>query len=254
MKSHEEQEVEDHVWLEGAISVAAALQGGSRKVAAVYLRQEVKYRSKPRFRRLERLAASSGVPVHRVDEHFFQQKASGKSHGGVLAEAGPREMLPLEKLCSAAEHGFVVMLDGIEDPFNFGQSVRALYAAGVDGIVLRPRNWMTATAVVTRASAGATELVPMAIVSEVEEAVSFFRGKGYQVACTGEKGSLTLFEADLRGPLFLLLGGEKRGITRSFLSQADLVLRIPYGREYDYALGTAMSAAVVGFEVLRQRS
>ena len=143
----------------------------------------------------------------------------------------------------------------MEDPFNFGASVRALYAAGADGLVLRPRNWLSAAGTVARASAGASELIPTALAETAAEAAAFFRARGLQVACaTDERGSVSLYDADLTVPLFLLLGGEKRGITRSFLDQADLKLRIPYGRAMPHSLGTASATAVIAFEIMRQRS
>jgi len=147
------------------------------------------------------------------------------------------------------------MIDGVEDPFNFGASVRALYAAGADGLVLRPRNWLSAAGTVARASAGASELISTALAETAAEAAAFFRAQGLLVACaTEERGSVSLYEADLTAPLFLLLGGEKRGITRSFLDQADLKLRIPYGRPMPHSLGTASATAVIAFEIMRQRS
>jgi len=244
----------ERFWLEGTISVEAALQGASREVYGLYYRVTEKKRQQRRLQRLQNMAEAAGVPVHQVDDAFLTTKAEGNSHGGVLAEVSARSFLTLADLIPQDRPGFVVMLDGIEDPFNFGQAVRALYAAGVDGIVLRPRNWMQATAVVARASAGATERVAMAVVEEAAAAATFFRQRGYRIAATSEKGAQTIYDADLTTSLFLLLGGEKRGITRSFLKKADVLLRVPYGRPFPYALGTAMSAAVIGFELLRQRA
>jgi 23S rRNA (guanosine2251-2'-O)-methyltransferase len=243
----------NEIWLEGAISVRAALAGGSRDVHEIILRRQQR-KHRHTFSALERQAAEAGVPVSREPAEFFAAKAQGNSHGGVLARVGERRMVALRELLPAERAGFVVMLDGIEDPFNFGQAVRALYAAGLDGLVLRRRNWMSAAAVVARASAGATELVPTAVVDQVQDAANFFRRHQYQVVSTSEKAAQTIYEMDWRGSVFLLLGGEKRGITRSFLRQADQLVRIPYGREYAHALGTAVSAAVIGFELLRQRS
>jgi 23S rRNA (guanosine2251-2'-O)-methyltransferase len=145
------------------------------------------------------------------------------------------------------------MLDGIEDPFNFGQAVRALYASGIAGLVVRPRNWLSATAVVARSSAGASELMPTAVAESALEAAAFFRKRGLTVACTAKKSAVPLYDADLTQPLFLLIGGEKRGITRSFLDQADIRLSIPYGRSFQHSLGAAASTAVFAFELARQR-
>ena len=240
----------EQAWLEGTISIEAALAAGSRQVDVVYL-QQGKWDSGGR--RLLKAAEAAGVTVERVGRDFIDERAGGSSHGGAIALVGPRRFLTLAQLVEGKARPAVVMLDGIEDPFNFGQAVRALYAAGVDGLVVRPRNWLSAAAIVARASAGASELMPMAIAASVEEAADFYRERGLAVACTTRKGAVSIYEADLSAPLFLLLGGEKRGVTRSFVDKADLRLQIPYGRPFLHSLGAAASAAIVAFEMVRQR-
>ncbi len=145
------------------------------------------------------------------------------------------------------------MLDGIEDPFNFGYAVRVLYAAGADGLVVRPRNWTSAAGVVARASAGASELIPIAVAETALDAATALRTQGLTIACTVHKQSISIYNANLTIPLFLVIGGEKRGITRSFLDKADLLLHIPYGRAFAQSLGAASAAAILGFEIMRQR-
>ncbi len=238
--------------LEGFISVSAALQGGRRTVHGILLRAG---KSDGQTRHLEHLARAARVPVERVSDDVIGAQAGGKTHGGVLARVGPYQFAALDSLAAGKPRPLIAMIDGVEDPFNFGASVRALYAAGADGLVLRPRNWLSAAGTVTRASAGASELIPTARAESAAEAAAFFRARGLGVACaTEERGSVSLYDADLTVPLFLLLGGEKRGITRSFLDQADLKLRIPYGRPMPHSLGTASATAVIAFEIMRQRS
>jgi len=249
---------EERAVLEGHLSVEAALRGRSREVFAIYIRQE---RTDQETARLQRLAKGQGVPVERVPSERITELAGGVSHGGVLGLVGARRYLALEELLAgkhmaaglAAGAPFIAMLDGVEDPFNFGQCVRALYAAGADGLVIPPRNWTTAAGVVARASAGMSELMPTAV-STAPEAAAFLRAQGLVVACTADRAdTIELYQADLCRPLFLVIGGERRGITRSFLDQADLLLRIPYGRHLDASLGTTAATAVLAFEVLRQR-
>lgn len=192
------------------------------------------------------------MPVEPVDAAFIAERVSGNSHGGVIAEVGERQFVSLAALVEGEVRPFIVMLDGVEDPFNFGQSIRGLYAAGVTGVVVRPRNWTFAAGVVTRASAGASERMPMAVAETAELAADFYRTHGLKVACTSEKGSVSIYEADLTQSIFLLLGGEKRGITRSFLNRADLKLAIPYQRPFSQSLGTTSSTAVIAFERMRQ--
>jgi len=145
------------------------------------------------------------------------------------------------------------MLDGIEDPFNFGQAVRALYAAGVTGLVLRPRNWLSASAVVARASAGASEWMPTAVAEEPKSAAAFFRARGLRIAATArDRRAISLYDVDLTVPTFLVIGGEKRGMSREFMDSADVLIKIPYQRKFPHSLGSAASAAVIAFEMMRQ--
>lgn len=239
-------------WLEGFISIEAALASPYRTVEAVYVRAAQSKRQQWRIDRLRQLASEHGVLVERAADAFFEANAAGNTHGGLLARVGERRFVELDALLNGGKRPFIVMLDGVEDPFNFGQAVRSLYAAGASGLVLRPRNWTSAASVVGRASAGASERMPMAIAESAEEAASFFQARGLAIACTAEKGALDLYQTDLTQPLFLLIGGEKRGITRSFLRRAELKIRIPYQRPFTYALGVTASTAVIAFERQRQ--
>lgn len=236
--------------IEGHVSVEAALGASRRHVHRVWARRP----GDRRLGRLRALARERGVLIDEVEAPLIDELAGGRSHGGVIALVGPRRTVSVQLLLGEVGEGaLVVMLDGIEDPFNFGQAVRALYAAGVDGLVVR-RSWETAVGTVTRASAGATELLATATAESAEEAATACRLAGMRVACAVSAPEATeLHESDLRGGLFLLVGGERRGVTRSFIDDADLQLRIGYGRADAPELGAAVAAAVIGFEALRQR-
>ena len=236
--------------VEGHVSVEAVLEAGVRPVRRVWATRP----GDRRFGRLRALAREGGVLIDRVEPAAIRELATGRTHGGVIALVGPRRERSVAQLIGEVGEGaLVVMLDGIEDPFNYGQAVRALYAAGVDGLVVR-RSWETAVGTVTRASAGATELMPSARTESAEEAAAICRRAGYRVACSVATGdAIELSEADLTGSVFLLIGGERRGVTRSFVEQADLRVRIGYGRDQAPELGAATSAAIIGFEALRQR-
>ena len=236
--------------LEGFVSVRAALKSGSRALEAIYIRRDKHDKG---VTWLEHEAARQNIPCARSDTAAIDALAGGATHGGIIALAGPRRFAPLAEIGATNPAPFVAMLDGVEDPFNFGQAVRALYAAGADGLIVRPRNWLSAAGVVARASAGASEWIPTAIADTALDAADHFRARGLRIACAARENAIALYDADLTAPLFLVIGGEKRGITRSFLDQADLRLAIPYGSDFDQSLGTAAAAAVIAFEVMRQR-
>jgi 23S rRNA (guanosine2251-2'-O)-methyltransferase len=237
--------------MEGWISVEAALRSGNRRVDTVYISRN---KSRRDVATIERMARATGAKVERVDPDAIDARATGKTHGGVVAIVGERRFLSLEDLLEGSNTPFIVMLDGVEDPFNFGSALRSLYAAGATGVVVRPRNWTSAAGTVAKASAGASELMPMAVADSAVEAADFLRGRGVTVACTAQQGAVAIYEADLSGPLFLLIGGEKRGVTRSFLDAADLLLTVPYARRFTASLGTGAATSIIAFEVMRQRA
>lgn len=243
-------ETTDHAILEGFVSVRAALKAGSRPFEVIYIRAN-KYDKGVSW--LEHEARRQAIPVERVSAEVIDEYAGGSTHGGIVARVGARRFVALDDLGAAEPLPVIAMLDGVEDPFNFGQAVRALYAAGVAGLVVRPRNWTTAAGVVGRASAGAVEWMPLAVAETAQEAADHFRARGLVIACAAQEDAVPLYQADLRVPLFIVIGGERRGITRSFRDQADLRIAIPYGREYDQALGTTAATAVIAFEIMRQR-
>ena len=239
------------VVLEGRVSIEAALAGGVRTVHEILA-------VTPGDRRLSflrRAAADHQVPIRRVSAADLRQMVTGTTHGGVVALAADRSYLSMGQLLEGASPvPLLVMLDGIEDPYNLGQAMRALYAAGVDGLVVRARTWEHAAGTLARASAGASELLPTAAVASAEEAAEHCRAAGLRIACATTRSDATfLHEANLAVPMLLLVGGERRGVTRSFIESADLLLRIPYGRRGAHALGAATSAALLAFEALRQR-
>lgn len=234
--------------LEGAVSVGAALQGGRRPVERVLVRSDKWDRSG----KLRGLARGAGVRVERAAAEQIDALAAGRTHGGILAEVGPLRYADPAEL-AAGDRPFVAMLDGIEDPYNYGNAIRSLYAAGADGLVVRPREWGGSETTVVKASAGASELLPTARVETAEAAAELFGERGLAIACTAKRDATPIYEADLSGPLFLLVGGERRGITREFLGRADLVLEIPYRRRFSLSLGTVAAVSVLAFEVMRQR-
>ncbi len=241
--------------LEGEISVLAAFDARVRRIHQVLIDRD---KAAHETRALRAAAQAARVPVERLPRAAIDARAGGDTHGGVLAIAGPRQFLTLDALLALpaprARARWHALLDGIEDPFNFGQAVRALYAAGADGLVLRPRAWRGGDGVIVRASAGASELLPTAHCATLDGACAAFRAAGYAVAMTArDRRSEPVFDADLNRPLLLLIGGEKRGLKRELLDSADIVLRIPYARRYPHALGSAGSAAVLAFEMMRQR-
>lgn len=253
MRKEESRFVSNGVF-EGLISIRALIEGArlgvtDRKIERVLYTAE-RYadpRKRPELLWLKKTGQHCGFTVEECPEEQIDELTTGSSHGGIIAIAGDRTISAPDPV----ENGFYMLLEGIEDPYNFGYALRSIYAAGADGVVLTPRNWMTAAGVVCRASAGASELLPLSV-AEPLDAVSIFRARGYKIICADLRDAVDVYDAELKRPLLVIVGGERRGISRALLEAVDMRVRLPYGREFGASLSAATAASVIAFEVLRQ--
>ena len=240
--------------LEGMPSISAAinaiiLKKSDRKILSIYVDKTKKESKKKEISFLLRKSNELNFPLEFVTADMISEFTTGTSHGGIIAFCTARTLPRLDKE-KINSNGVYFMLDGVEDPYNFGYSVRSIYAAGADGIILPERNWMGVSGVVARSSAGASELIDT-FVSDENEAIEVFKALGYTVVCAGIRNSESIFDVDLKKPLLVILGGEKRGISRDVLDKADKIVRIDYGRAFNGSLSTAASVAVFAFEIFR---
>ncbi len=243
--------------LEGKVSICAVIEakeaGQNDRVIEKILFAKEKVKSKSRdLRYLERKAKQHAFTVELVDLAQIEEMAIGNTHGGILALCSQRSFPALTKsVLEQNPHGFFVFLDGVEDPYNFGYALRSLWAAGVDGILLSPRNWMGAAGVVCRASAGASERFPMYLCDDFVQTAALFHQCGYSILCADTKNAISVYDADLSLPLLAIIGGEKRGICAANLACADQIVRLEYGRDFSCALSAASAATVLAYEILR---
>ena len=240
---------------EGMTSLSAVIESAlaemnDRRITEVLFDKSKAQSKAKEIAYLRRMAEKLDFTVRDADAEEIDTLATGNSHGGIIARCTERT-IPQLMAESLPDAGFVVMIEGIEDPYNFGYALRSIYAAGADAVILTPRNWMSAAGVVCRSSAGASELLPL-FVSEPEDAVHMAKAAGYKVVCAGIRDSVSAFDADLTRPIFLIVGGEKRGISRAVLDLADEVVRLDYGRPFRGSLSAASAASILAYEVLRQ--
>ena len=239
--------------LEGMTSISALLNSdevNDRKIEKVLIDRAKRKSKAAQIGFLTAKSHERGFPVEFVDAEEIDRLSVGNTHGGILALCTQRT-IPVLCAENIRPDSFYVYLEGIEDPYNFGYAIRSLYAAGVSGVILPPRNWMTAAGVVARASAGASECMPI-LEAEGEDAVRLFKDAGYTVLCAGIRDSVSVFDEHFSYPVLLVVGGEKRGISRALLDAADRIVRIDYGREFSGSLSAASAATVMAFEIFRQ--
>lgn len=204
-----------------------------------------------------RLAGQRGVPVEEVDRRELERRSRSRAHQGVMALAAPRAYATLGDLLRRArdrgEAPLLVVAAGLEDPRNLGSLLRSAEAAGVHGVLLPERRSAGLTPAAVKASAGASEHLPVARVGNLARALEELKEHGLWVYGADAEGERAYFEADLRGPVALVVGSEGKGMPRLVRERCDVLLRIPM-RGRVGSLNAAVAAAVILFEASRQRT
>lgn len=239
---------------EGMISFRAIINGleagtTDRRIEKVLFDGSRKKKLAGHLSYVKAMSYKYGFEIDECDGEYIDSLALGTTHGGLLVLTGERTIPRLDD-AQLEENGFYMLLDGVEDPYNFGYALRSIFASGADGVVLPERNWLGAAGVVCRASAGASEQMKL-FVATGEECVEKFKSAGYKIVCAAEDGAQSLYDTTLKKPILLAVGGEKRGLSSIIAENADLNIRLEYGREFPQAMSTASASSVLAFEVLR---
>lgn len=249
----------DSLCFEGATSIRAILTGiesevNDRKITKILHTHDISDKTIKFLGYLKAVSGKYDFTIEETTTDAIENLTLGESHGGIIAITKDRTIpeLTTENFSSFIKpNGFYAMIQGIEDPYNFGYALRSLYACGCDGIILGERNWMSAAGVVCRSSAGASEMFKIYKCNEIT-AAEIFKGAGYNIVCADERTENVLGKCPLHFPILLIVGGEKRGISRSLLSLADTLVKIPYGREFKASLSAASATTMFAYEIMRQ--
>lgn len=233
--------------------VAEALRAGRRKIRALYL---LKDRHNPRMQRLIGLAEHSGVSLRMVDLQALTALVGHRRHQGVGAEVSDYPFSSLNAILKAAagDDGppFVLVLDRITDPQNLGAITRTAHCAGLQGIILPRHRSAPPSPAASKASAGALEHMRLAYVTNLASTLKRLRSEGLWIAAADHLASVNLFEADLTGPLALVIGGEEKGIRPLVKKQCDFAICIPQSGPVG-SLNASAASAVIMYEAYRQR-
>ncbi len=242
---------------EGMTSISAVIKSilagsSDRRIIAILYDCDRMLQKHRELAFLKQNSSSLGFDMVAVNADDISSLTAGETHGGIIAICTKRTFSNnfVNKLTSSS---FFALIDGIEDPYNFAYSIRSLYAAGVDGIILPPRNWMDFSGTIARSSAGTSELTDMYICDTLE-AARIFKENGYKIVCASIRDSVSIYDFDFKDPVLLIVGGEKRGISRKLLDISDANVRIDYGRDFMGSLPSASAVSVIAFEISHQKS
>ena len=250
------------VILEGMTSIRAVLSGreagiNDRRILEIRFDRAREEKIKRELGYLRAISAQQGFSVVASDAQSIDAMTLGTTHGGLVAVCSDRTLPCLCRETAVAQivpKGFYAMIEGIEDPYNFGYSLRSLYACGCDGILVPKRNWFSAAGVVARSSAGASELFPAFMAESSSDVIDIFHAMGYTVVCADEKTDHVLGQCEMKKPLLLVVGGEKRGLSAPVLAAADLRVKIAYARPFRASLSAASATTMFAYEIARQNT
>jgi 23S rRNA (guanosine2251-2'-O)-methyltransferase len=206
---------------------------------------------------IRRLAEHHGVPLAEIDRQSFRQLAVDATTQGVIAFIPARPTADLERvLASLAEHhttGFLLILDQIEDPQNLGALVRTAECAGVHCVIIPKHHAASITPAVVKASAGATEHIPITEVTNVVATVDRLKEAGFWIVGLAGEGDKAYNEPDYTLPVVLVVGNEGRGVRRLVKEHCDHLVRIPLFGKVG-SLNASVAGALGMYEVVRQRT
>lgn len=237
----------------GLHPVEEAIRSGARPLESVVVSRE---RRDERLERLIALCRSAGVSVTTESREQMTKMARTDQHQGVLAIVRERAFLSVEDLLKrpAGVEGnrFFLACDGIEDPHNLGALLRTADAAGVDGVILPERRSAPVTGTVAKTSAGASEHVRIARVTNLVRALEVLKKNNVWVVGLDERGTPDYMDFDFKTDCVLVLGREGAGLHDLVKKTCDHLLRIPMAGMVS-SLNVSVAGAVVMYEAVRQR-
>jgi 23S rRNA (guanosine2251-2'-O)-methyltransferase len=230
--------------------VLAALEGQGPKPTEIFL---LAGRQDDRARRVQALAQPAGIPIRSMARSDLDLLVPGLRHQGVVARMPERAMDDEDALDRPAPpDGLILVLDGVQDPHNLGACLRTAEAAGVNAVVIPRDRSATLTPVARKASAGASERVPVIAVTNLARTLRRLQELGYWLTGLAGESQEALYDVDLTGPVVLVLGAEGEGMRRLTKEACDRLVRIPMQGQAE-SLNVSVAAGVCLYEVVRQR-
>ncbi|MBA1336425.1 MAG: 23S rRNA (guanosine(2251)-2'-O)-methyltransferase [Firmicutes bacterium] len=237
--------------VEGRNPVMEVLKSG-REVERIYAAKGLQGAGK----RIIEQALDMGVRVEYSDRGMLDSISVTGSHQGIIAEVSKfRYSEDLEGIINGArekgEAPLVIILDKITDPHNLGAIIRTANCCGAHAVIIPRRNSAGVNSTVIKASAGAVEHIPVVQVTNLVRAIEELKGMGLWIAGADMEGE-SMYNADLKGALGLVIGSEGKGISRLVKEKCDFIVSIPMKGEIS-SLNASVAAGVLMYEILRHR-
>ena len=238
-------------YIYGINAVAEALKARGRAFSWVGVAKE---RNDIRLKRVIEDCRKIGVPVKFLERTDLDDMAGTGAHQGVVAVTSSKQYSNLDDVIGArrGERALIVVLDGVEDPHNLGAILRTADAAGADGVVIPERRAAGVTGTVTKVSAGASEHLPIARVTNIARSLEDLKDHNIWTVGLDERGSQSYDSLDYKMDCAIVLGAEGKGLHDLVAKKCDFLVSIPVLGKVP-SLNVSVAAGVVLYEVVRQR-
>lgn len=238
----------------GMHSVRTALKHGTDGVSEVWV--EARRRDK-KIREIIGLAKGAGVTLHQVERAELDAKVPGVNHQGAVAQVvapAARGERDLEQLLNDADMPpLLLILDGVQDPHNLGACLRSADAAGVLAVIAPKDRSVGLTPTACKVASGAAGTVPFIQVTNLARTLRWLQTEArVWVVGTAGEAETNLYQADLKGPLALVMGAEEKGMRRLTREACDLLVKLPMAGSVE-SLNVSVATGICLFEANRQR-
>ena len=238
----------------GFHSVYEALRAGKRTFFCILISKK---RTGPRTDKIEALAMERRINVETIDPMALDRMTEFSNHQGIAARTS---FFPVKNASEIADTMgrdekpcFILVMENIEDPHNLGALIRTALSAGVEYILIPKDRSAGPSSTVSRSSAGAMEHADIYMITNTAALLKSLKEKGVWVFGLDADGDRSLFDADLKGPIALVIGGENKGVRPLVKKECDFLLSIP-NRGKINSLNASVAGGIAMYEALRQRN
>ncbi len=235
----------------GKNAITEALVSGNREINKILISKNIHPDAK--LNKIIDLAKERGVVFQFVAKEKFQNYAEF-NHQGVIAQISPLKYADLDEFLEQnRENASLVILDGIEDPHNFGAMIRTCVCAGVDGIIIPSRRNAQVNSVVEKTSAGAANHIPIIKVNSLTNAVQKLKESNWWVIAADASAKDNYYDIKYNDMNFaLIMGAEHAGVSKTLLKMSDFTVKIPMLKDFN-SLNVSNAMSIIIFESVRQK-
>lgn len=235
----------------GRNSVAEAIKAG-RPIDSIFVARGERSGSVPK---ILADAKKQDIPIKEADRKKLDYMCGHGNHQGIIAVGAVKQYSSVEDIFARAEEKgeppFIVVCDEIEDPHNLGAIIRTAEAAGAHGIIVPKRRSAPLSYTVAKTSAGAVEFMHVARVTNIPQTLEDLKKRGVWIYCADMDGE-AFYNADLKGPVALVVGSEGNGVGRLVKEKCDVILSMPMKGNIN-SLNASVAAGILMYEISKQR-